>query len=148
VLGVYVLHHIGNLDGVLRECARVLGPGMAVFVTASMEYIERHPMNRYFPSFGEIDKARFQPVEEIQAAFERTGFHSVRAERFLDTPRPIDKAFADKVANKFVSTYELIPPEEFATGLARLYADLEARGCLEEQLVWESVAVWGRKNSV
>ena len=34
VFGVYVLHHLPELGGVFRECARVLRDGCAAFVTA------------------------------------------------------------------------------------------------------------------
>jgi len=147
VFGVYVLHHIEDVDRVFRECARVLGRGAAIFLTASTRFIERHPMNRYFPSFAAIDKARFQPVEELLGALETAGFDHIGCDRFVDAPKPIDRAYADKVADKFVSTYELIPPGEFAEGLARLYADVDAKGCLDEQIVWESVGVWGYRDS-
>jgi len=143
VFSVYVLHHLTDLDVPFRECARVLKDGYAAFVTAPTDFIDRHPMNRYFPSFARIDRARFQPVEDVVNALVRAGFAQVETERFVDTPRPIDRAYADRVANKFISTYDLIPPDEFAAGIKRLYADIEARGRLDEPIVWESVVVWG-----
>jgi len=147
VFAVYVLHHITDLAAMCRECARVLNAGPAAFVTSPVEFIERHPMNRYFPSFAAVDKARFQAVEQIQDALETAGFEDIGVERFVDTPRPIDKAYADRVAGQFISTYALIPADEFAAGLARLYADVEAKGRLDEPIRWESVAVWGRKGA-
>jgi len=141
VFGVYVLHHLPELEPVLREVARVLGTGFAVFVTASPDFIDRHPMNEYFPSFAAIDKARFQPIEALRDAFERTGFRRFGAQRFTAEPRPIDREYVARVADKFISTYELIPPDEFAQGLKRLSADVARKGRLDTDIVWESLMV-------
>ena len=145
VFGVYVLHHLKDLDIVFREVARVLAEGFAAFVTAPTDFIERHPMNRYFPSFAKIDKARFQPVAEIRRALEGAGFSSVSVDRFVAPPRPIDGEYVARVAGKFISTYELLPADEFAEGLRRLEADVERAGRLDVDIVWESVTVAGRK---
>ncbi len=145
VFGVYMLHYMHDLHAMLSECARVLSHGHAAFITASTAFIDRHPMNRYFPSFAAIDKARFQPVQQVEQAFRKAGFTEVHSERFLAPPLPIDHAYADKVRNKFISTYELMPPAEYADGLARLDADVTAQGCLKEPLVWESVLISGKR---
>jgi len=145
VFGVYVLHHLPELDSVFRECARVLRGGCAAFVTASTDFIERHPMNRYFPSFAAVDKARFQPIETVVESFRRAGFARVDTERFIDAPRPIDSVYVERVANRFISTYDLIPSGEFEEGVARLRADIARTGRLDVDIVWESVAVWAWK---
>lgn len=143
VFGVYVLHHIPDLVGAFAECLRMLDRGCAAFITASEAFIERHPMNVYFPSFAAIDRARFQPISGIADAFRRAGFTRVESEPFVADPVPIGPAYVDKVAAKFISTYDLLPPEEYADGLARLRADVARRGTLDTPLAWESVAVWG-----
>jgi len=145
LFGVYVLHHLGDLEKVFRECARVLRHGYAAFVTASPEFIESHPMNCYFPSFSAIDKARFQPIETIRDAFLRAGFEETGADQHIDRPRPIGPEYVARVENKFISTYDLLPPDEFAAGLDRLKADVAKTGRLECDIVWESVTVWARK---
>jgi len=147
VFAVYVLHHIEELEPVLAECARVLCNGPVAFVTATIDFIESHPMNRYFPSFAKVDKARFQPVAEIKEALENAGFTQTGEERFLAQPQPIGRQYADRVANKFISTYELIPDDEFESGLERLYADLEGKDSLDANIQWESAVVWGWAHS-
>ncbi len=143
IFGCYVLHHLGNLEEAFRECARVLQHGYAAFVTASINFIERHPMNRYFPSFAEIDKARFQSEEAIRAALEKAGFAGVDMQPMVAEPRPIDRYYVERVANKFISTYSLIPEDEFEAGLARLRADIEPAGRLDVDIVWEALTIWG-----
>ncbi|MDQ1257178.1 MAG: hypothetical protein QG656_1780 [Candidatus Hydrogenedentes bacterium] len=147
VFAVYVLHHVPDLDQMFAECFRVLHSGYAAFVTASTEFIERHPMNHYFPSFAAIDKARFQPLDAVAEALGRAGFTDVSTERLVAPPRPIDRIYADSVANRFVSTYDLLPRDEFKAGLARLYADIEADRQPEKTIAWESAVVSGRKGN-
>ncbi len=144
VFGCYVLHYLPRLKELFSECARVIGRGGAVFVTAPVDFIERHPMNRYFPSFAVVDKARFQPIENVKDAMASAGFHPVGVERTAAPPEPIDHAYVQKVAAKFVSTYALIPETEFEEGLAQLRADVAARGRLDVDFVWEVATIWGR----
>lgn len=144
LFSVYMLHHIADLRTVFAECARVLDSGVAAFITASHEYIERHPMNHYFPSFAAVEKARFQPIDDVVAALRDSGFGRVEVEHFKDASKHVGEAYADRVAAKFVSTYELLPPDEFEAGLARLRADIARTGTLETPFAWESTLVWGR----
>ncbi|MBI4560240.1 MAG: class I SAM-dependent methyltransferase [Candidatus Hydrogenedentes bacterium] len=143
VFGCYVLHHVQRLDDVFHECARVLDHGGVAFVTSPPDFIRRHPMNQYFPSFARVDGARFRSFEEIASNLKRAGFDDIGSERVYAEPVPIDQSYAEKVANKFISTYDLIPPEEFEQGLRRLRADLDTHGRLDTDMVWESLVVWG-----
>ncbi len=143
LFSIYVLHHLRDLDAAFRECARVLRSGTAAFVTASHAFIGRHPMNRYFPSFAKVDKARFQTLDEVEAALARNGFTRITIERYVDAPRPIDEHYVERVAQQFISTYALLPPDEFEEGVRRLRADVARMGRLDVDIVWESVAIWG-----
>jgi len=145
VFGVFFIHHVGDVAGVARECARVLGRGAVAFVTASTEFIKTHPMNRYFPSLARIDLARFRTGAEIEAALREAGFGRTRVGSYKAQPQPIDEAYVRKVAGKFISTYELIPAEEFESGLERLKANVARKGQLEECVQWEWTLVAGLK---
>lgn len=145
IFGCYVLHHLPDLREVFMECARVLAKGCAAFVTAPIHFIEQHPMNYYFPSFAKIDAARFQRVEIVLAAFKDAGFTRTDAQHVKAAPVPIDRHYVERVAQKFVSTYLLIPQDEFTEGLRRLREDVQAKGRLDKPIVWESVTVWGWK---
>jgi ubiquinone/menaquinone biosynthesis C-methylase UbiE len=144
VFGVYVLHHIPETDRLLGECARVMAKGAVAFVTASHDFIDGHIMNRYFPSFAAIDKARFQTIECLELAFLNAGFASFEHAAFSGPSQKIDLAYVEKVEQKALSTCELLPEDEYARGLARLRADVN-----EHEVVgttqWESVLVWGKK---
>ena len=144
---VLVLQHIDDLAALCRECHRILDSGLVAFVTASHEFIDRHPMNAYFPSFAAVDKARFPSIDKIHAALKDAGFHGLGVEHTKDAPRPIDAHYVQRVAGQFISTYALLPPEEFEEGVARLQREIAARGRLEKMMEWEAAVVWGRKDS-
>jgi SAM-dependent methyltransferase len=144
VFGVYMLHYVADLEALFRECRRVLDSGCAAFVTAPHAFIRRHPMNAYFQSFAEIDLARFQPESQIREAFRAAGFSGVTAEHLVAEPQPIDHAYVERIAGKFISTYALLPPAEFERGLARLRHDIGRKGQLDTPMMWETLIVSGR----
>lgn len=149
VFAVYMLHHIGDLARLMEACLRVLQPGgVAAFVTVPTRFIERHPMNAYFPSFAKVDLARFQPFREVMATMRQAGFDGVGAHNCIDKPRAVDASYVARVANRFISTYALLPEEEFRTGLAQLEADVVRQGQLAEPIRREAIVVWGRKPGV
>lgn len=143
VFATYVLHYVADLTALFQECGRVLQKGCGAFVTAPTDFIARHPMNAYFPSFAKVDLARFLPVEAVAGALRGAGFHSVDSKTVTAPPRPVDTEFVERVAGKFVSTYDLLPPGEFEAGLARLRADVKAKGRLDEPMIWEAAIIWG-----
>ncbi len=143
VFGVYMLHHLNDLRAAFAECRRVLRRGSAAFVTASPDFIDRHPMNRYFPSFARIDRARFLPVNEVLGALRDAGFASVVERTFAAPPQPIGPEYVERVANRFISTYSLLPDDEFEAGLKRLRADVKRHGALDVPIIWESTLVVG-----
>lgn len=145
IFGTYMLHHIRNLDRLFEECAYALRAGCAAFITVSTTFIEQHPMNRYFPSFAEIDLARFQPSQSVELAMTRAGFNRVQTASYTDPPKPIDAAYVKRVAGKFISTYALLPPTELEAGLARLHAEIEQRGALDVPIEREAILIWGYK---
>ena len=143
IFSVYMLHHLPKLDRHMAECARVLARGCAAFVTTTHDFIRRHPMNAYFPSFARIDTGRFQDVPEVVAALHAAGFERVQSEVCRAVPVAINAAYVERVAGKFISTYALLPEAEFEAGLARLRADVAKHGKLPNFIAWESAIIWG-----
>ncbi|HRK34649.1 MAG TPA: methyltransferase domain-containing protein [Candidatus Hydrogenedentes bacterium] len=142
IYSVFMIHHIEAVDALMKSCAR-LSSGAAAFVTTTHEFIEQHPMNAYFPSFARLDKARFQSVDAIARAMQDAGFSRVHSEIFRATPTPIDQRYVAKVSGRFISTYELIPDEEFKEGLARLEHDIGRFGALPNPIAWECACISG-----
>lgn len=141
---VYVLHHLPDLALFMSECARVLDHGCAAFVTVSQEFIRRHPMNDFFPSIPRVDGARFQPIPRVEAAMRAAGFRGVRSEDSAAPPKLVDADYIQRIADQFVSTYALLPEDEFETGLARLRKAVLEHG-REITMVREAAIVWGHR---
>jgi ubiquinone/menaquinone biosynthesis C-methylase UbiE len=143
IFGIYMLHYIPDLDVLFRECARVLERGSMAFVTAPHAFIQNHPMNDYFPSFAKVDLARFQPVEIVETVLRNVGCQRVDHARKSRVPEPVDEAYVDKVEGKFLSTFDLLPQEEFSEGLARLRKDVAEHRRPGLTVTWETVTIWG-----
>jgi len=144
IFACYVLHHIARPVAVFQECGRVLRDGYLAVITAPRDFIRNHPMNEYFPSFAKVDTNRFQSVDELTDAMTEAGFRDIETEKVRAEAKPIDHEYVDRVAGKFISTYALLPDDEFKAGLARLRADVDRLGALPEWLAWEAAIVWGR----
>ena len=126
IFSSYVIHHIRDLDALCRECRRVLARGCAAFITVPEGFIANHPLNAYFPSLSKIDLQRFQPIGDVMRALRDAGFDNVGENHCVGPPRTIDDDYAQRIADRFISTYDLIPPEELTDGVARLRAGIAA----------------------
>ncbi len=143
----YLVHHIKEIEVFFREGYRVLAQnGILATVSTPEEFIKKHPMNTYFPSFARIDLARFQSIDLLVQAMKSVGFSDVTHCILADAPCPVDAEYVHRVENRFISTYDLIPPEEFQSGVARLKEDVRVHGKLPVELIREAVVVYGRKN--
>lgn len=141
VFGFMILQHVFDIDALFAECGRVLRDGGVGFATAPHGFIRTHPLNAYFPSFESIDLARFPSDERLRSALESADFVNVVYRNLRRAPEPIDAAYVQKVADKFISTYALVPPEEFEHGLARLRGDVRREGALATPMEWECLIV-------
>jgi ubiquinone/menaquinone biosynthesis C-methylase UbiE len=136
VYSSYVLQHAGDPSVLFQACARVLRPGsVTAHITVPRSYIANHPLNIYFPSFAAIDLSRFLPVETLGAALEDAGFRNVRWEVEREKPKTMDRAYLARVESKFLSTFDMMSPDEYETGLARFRQEVEAGGGTTEYVV-------------
>jgi len=122
VIGAYVIHQIKNLNFLLSECYRLLWGGTLILLTSShMQIEEQHPIIReFFPSYVDIDKSRFPDIGRIDSLLESLGFKDIKHQEVTVSNIPINYEYLQKVKNKYVSTYQLIPENEFESGIARL----------------------------
>ncbi len=119
--GVFFVHYIGAemLPTMAAEIARVLARGASVvIVTTAHHQIRGHMLCDFFPSFAEIDCARFPKIADLRAALAGAGLTA-------DDPRPVevadyalDERYVEKLRARHVSTLELLPEGEFESGLA------------------------------
>ena len=122
VMAVYVIHQIDNLKAMLSECYRILRNGRLLIITSSHRQIEsEHPVyERFFPSFTAIDKARFPDIPVLDSYLESLGFNGIRHDVIHVENVPLDDTYLQKVKGKYVSTYHLIPENEFRRGVVEL----------------------------
>ena len=142
VYSTYVLQHVGDPLALFQACARVLRPGgLTAHITVPQSYVANHPLNHYFPSFAAIELSRFLPVEALGAAMEHAGFRDLRWDVEREPPKFMDRAFLARIEGRFLSTFDMMSPDEYATGLARFRQDVEAGGGTTEHVVTREVVL-------
>lgn len=144
IVSVYVIHHIGNLDFLFSECHRVLRNGVLVLLTSGHAQLEsQHPIiKESFPSFVEIEKTRFPDIPQVERLLKSAGFVNVKHREVRVDDLPLDKAFLRKVKNKYISTYCLLPRDEYEKGVEKLEAFINNRGQPEFR-DWHATLVCG-----
>jgi ubiquinone/menaquinone biosynthesis C-methylase UbiE len=117
--------HLVDRPRAFPELRRVLSEGgRYAFLTFDPSYIERYYLNQYFPSFLQVDLARFPPAETLEEELREAGFAAVRTVR-LSRQRTLDRATAlKKIRGRHISTFQLISEEEYSEGLARAEREL------------------------
>lgn len=125
VVMVMVLHQLDDLRGALRETARV-GRRIAI-VTTDIPRRDLGILTEAFPSLLAIDRARFPSIPDLVATLEESGYRDIAvAVRTVRRALPVDRQL-DRVRHKYISTLDLLPVEEFETGLAFLEREMPRR---------------------
>jgi SAM-dependent methyltransferase len=142
---VLIIHHLVDVPGFFRELYRVIREGKAAILTCSHDWIGRHPMTRFFPSFAEIDLARFPPLSFVRQWLSDAGFATVEEIPVRTADYVADEDYVKRVADKWVSTLQLIPEAEFQQGLQKLRQTVRDGATSELQVHWEGVLVTALK---
>lgn len=147
IIAVYVIHHISNTEFLFAECYRILQNGTLLLLTSSHRQIERsHPViNQFFPSYVDIDKRRFPDLSVVDNLLRSAGFRDIQHEEVVVENIAIDAEYLQKIKDKYVSTYHLIPQSEFEVGVQRLESFITntSQPAFTE---WRGTLVCGRKN--
>jgi SAM-dependent methyltransferase len=117
--------HLWDRPRAFAEIARVLAPG-GRFALASFNpaHFESYYLNDYFPSILEIDTARFAPADVLVAELRNAGFDAAStASLTQDVSISRDDALA-RIRGRHISTFQLIPEDEYAAGLERAEREL------------------------
>lgn len=124
-VAVMVLHQIADSPDVLKEVARI--SRRVAIATADLRGRSLGILEEAFPSLLPIDRARFPAIEEIVEALGHAGFSRLVLERrVLRRTLPVAVQL-ERVRRKYISTLDLIPPEEYERGLAFLERELPRR---------------------
>ena len=118
-----VLHHLEDMDACCAELARVLrADGRVLLRHCFAEQIDDIAFYEYFPAAKEIDLRRMPSFAEARGVFERAGFEMLSREVVTQEFAPSFRAYYERMAQRALSTFELISDEDFETGLAAMKA--------------------------
>ena len=117
--------HLLDRSRAFPEAQRVLGAGgRLVIATHDPESFEQVWFAPFFPSFLELERGRFPGEETLRRELAAAGFGDVVVERRTQ-PRQLTRERAlDILRSQAYSTFELLPPDEYAAGVRRAEADL------------------------
>jgi SAM-dependent methyltransferase len=117
--------HLVERAPAFTEARRVLGAGgRYVILTFDPSYFPGYYLNRFFPSFLEIDAARFPPADVFDHELRTAGFQSVRVVRHHQE-RSLDREAAlTRIRGRHISTFQLISEREYDLGLAQAEREL------------------------
>ncbi len=121
------VHHLDR-PRAFPEIRRVLAPGgRYAFATFDPSYFPQYYLNRYFPSFLEIDTARFGSADALAAELREAGFETVRAATLTQQVTISRENALEKIRGRHISTFQLISDEEYASGVERAERELPER---------------------
>jgi len=127
--------HLVERPRAFAEIERILSPaGRLAIATEDPDHFEDVWFARWFPSVPALDGARFPDEPTLRSELTAAGLADLRIER-LSQQRSISRETGlDIMRAKVYSTFELLPPDEYAEGLARAEAEFPDR--LEYRFDW------------
>jgi ubiquinone/menaquinone biosynthesis C-methylase UbiE len=138
VVMMLVLHHVDRVRA-LAEVRRVLGEGGRLVIgTFAPAQFDDYYLARFFPSIPVVDRARFETPEQLGNLLRDAGFADVEEHRLEQRVQLSRATVLARVRGKHISTFQLIPEDEYAAGLARVERELPAS--VESRAHWLVVA--------
>jgi SAM-dependent methyltransferase len=117
--------HLVDRRAAFAELRRVLAAaGVLGLVTFEPESFSRYYLGEFFPSVREIDVARFPTAEALGAELRAAGFSSVRVEPCVREATVDRETVLARIRGRHISTFDLIPEQEYARGAARAEQEL------------------------
>jgi ubiquinone/menaquinone biosynthesis C-methylase UbiE len=117
--------HLLDRPRSFAQAARILGPqGRVAIASADPASFDDVWFARFFPSVPELDRARFPSAHVLRAELTAAGLPTVHIER-LAQRRTISRERAlDIIRSRAFSTFDLLPPDEYAAGLTQAEDEL------------------------
>jgi len=109
---------VPDFNAVIEEISRICP--MLIMVTTDMYHRLPTLIDQAFPGVIMEDLERFPLIEDLEGACILAGFDRVRARRILVEERLSKEAYMEKIRHKYISTFDLIPPEEYEAGVKKM----------------------------
>lgn len=107
------------------EARRILrAEGRLVIVTPDPEAFPRAWMAPLFPSYVEVERARFPSQEQLESELSEAGFAHVGAVPMRVARRFSREHAIERIRGRYASTFDLLSPKEYREGLARAEREL------------------------
>jgi ubiquinone/menaquinone biosynthesis C-methylase UbiE len=130
--------HLLDRGRAVPELRRVLAPGgRAVVATFAPAHFDGFWLQRFFPSLGAIDRARFPAPAALETELRSAGFGATRTVQ-LTQHRTIGREEAlERIRGRHISTFDLLAPDELVAGTERAERELPAG--VDVRLEWAIV---------
>lgn len=125
---MWVVVHLVDRPRAFAEARRVLvSRGRLAIVTFDASQFDHSWLNPFFPSVREIDLTRFPTREQLEVELPAAGFGTLRVLR-IDHEGSLTRAEAlERIECGHISTFDLVPADEFAAGRDRARRELPER---------------------
>lgn len=117
--------HLFDRPRAFAQAARVLGPeGRLAIASEDPASFDEVWFARFFPSVPELDRARFPSAEALRAELTAAGLPTVQIARLRQRRETSRERALDVIRSRAFSTFDLIPPDEYAAGLMQAEDEL------------------------
>ena len=124
VLMQLVVQHLDR-GRAFAEAVRVLrAGGRLVIVTTDPAAFPRFWLAQLFPSYVEVERARFPEPERLEGELVEVGFTTAQTTRLEEIRRFSRDTALAKLRGRYASTFDLLPAGEYEAGLERATRDL------------------------
>jgi len=132
VVMTLVVHHLDR-PRAFAELHRVLDEeGRLSITTFQPQQFDAHYLGELFPSIPVVDRKRFGTPEQLADGLRDAGFERVELVRLRQETAATREYVLERIRGRHISTFQLVPEDEYAAGLARAERELPARVPVEQ----------------
>lgn len=142
ITAFYSIHYVAVAPFAGRALDALAPGGVLSIATFPHRHFAEVLYARYFPSLPAIDMARFPSAPSLARDLGAAGFARVESRDVRMTLDDDPQALIERIERKFLSSFFLIPDDEFKLGLARMREDWAGRSSVSRAV--RAMVVSGR----